>query len=353
MEKSEFASLADLITQKDISYSSIVSEIHDRVLSEYRKLHPNEPKTVDVVVDAKSGEVRLMRDKEDVTPNSFSPIAEKIAREVLIEKLQNLPDKPKYSPPPNFPSKKSKIDYELLNTLKNTDKSTTQRWLPSEAGKFIVNLVFWGYNILFFFIILTFILNIDYSILFSGNFSETIQNIGLTRIAFLLIAGSIPLIASFIAVKYRKKISTEQLSKLFFLFEVPLVLISIVCANAFATSSPFLWFLLLMFVFTVPVFLAHLLKIKFRSKRQEIIALFLREALFLTSFYITLLFTFIVPLILGSLAKIVYEYISYEIVDSIVSTYRSVNPFEILLPTATGSFTVSIDLTISSALSII
>lgn len=95
MKKSEFASLADLVTEKGISYSSLISEIHDRVLTEYKKLHPSAPKTVEVVVDARSGEVRLMRDREDVTPETFSAVAERIAREVVIEKLKDLPQKPK------------------------------------------------------------------------------------------------------------------------------------------------------------------------------------------------------------------------------------------------------------------
>ncbi|MBN1168442.1 hypothetical protein JXA63_00975 [Candidatus Woesebacteria bacterium] len=352
MEKSEFANLADLVTQKGVSYSTIVSEIHDKVLSEYHKLYPAETKTVDVVVDAKSGEIRLMRDKNEVTPDTFSPIAEKIAREVLIEKLKDSSDRK-----PEIDNKKSpKIDYELLDYLDKRDKKKPkysvkedELKLPSEAGKFIVNLVFWGYNAIFLLIIFSFITNINFSAVTDGNIIETVKNIGLARLAFLLIAGFTPFVTSFIVIKYKEKITPEKLAKLFLLFEVPLVFISIVCANVFSTPSPFVWFLLLMFIFAIPVFLINLMKITFKSEKYNYIVLFLRESLFLTSFYITLLFTYFTPLVLGTLSKIVYEYISYDIVEATVSSYRRFNPFGILIAITFGGMGIALALALTSA----
>jgi len=88
-QKSEFASLSDIVLSQGIPHSEIISEIHDRVLVEYKRLYPDEIKTVEVLVNEKTGEVRLMRDKEDVTPASFISTAERVAREVRYRERES------------------------------------------------------------------------------------------------------------------------------------------------------------------------------------------------------------------------------------------------------------------------
>src|SRR3989344_2967122 len=140
-QTSEFAKLSDLALKQGYSHSELLSEIHDKVLSEYKKIPPDKPQTVEVVVNEKSGEVHLMRDNVDVTPEGFSTIAEKVTREVVIEKLaQNQEQEP-------------------IITIDQKEK-------PSGLGKWIINILFWGYNLLYIFILFIFIsrivLNPDY-----------------------------------------------------------------------------------------------------------------------------------------------------------------------------------------------
>ncbi len=85
--ESEFSSLCDLALARGVKHSELISEIDETVIAEYQKQYPDKEKEIDVVVDEKTGEVRLMSGKTDVTPNEFASTAASLARKVVIEKM--------------------------------------------------------------------------------------------------------------------------------------------------------------------------------------------------------------------------------------------------------------------------
>src|SRR3972149_1578230 len=186
-QKSEFASLSDIVLSQGIPHSEIISEIHDRVLVEYKRLYPDVIKTVEVLGNEKTGEERIMRDKEDVTPASFISTAERVAREVVIEKLG---------------TGKEKVPESVETEIEVPKKE-------SGLGKWLFGIIFWGYNFLYIFILFIFIANFLINKNYREDFFEIIKNLGIHRALFIGIAGIVPLITIFTAVKHSSRNQTS------------------------------------------------------------------------------------------------------------------------------------------------
>lgn len=86
---SEFAQLIDLAISQNISHSSLLDQIHNRILDRYQTMYNQVDQNVEIAVNEKTGSVKLISNKKDVTPDEFKPLAEKIARETIINQLQS------------------------------------------------------------------------------------------------------------------------------------------------------------------------------------------------------------------------------------------------------------------------
>ena len=324
-DQSEFASLSDLAINKGVSHSEFISEIHDKILSEYKKLYSNEAQTVEVVVNEKTGEVSLMRDKKDVTPTQFLPIAERIAREVVIEKIKR---------------EENKSEVKTDNVIKEKK--------PDGIGKFIIAIIFWGYNLLYIFILFMFIANFSFNVSARKEIMNEILTIGIYRTTFLLIAATVPLISIISAVTFLRKRS-DSLGTLLFLFEVPLVVISLILSITLTSPTPAMWFVSLMILFSIPVILLYVLDIQVKSAKLLSVIVFLRQSLFMFSLYISLLFSFVLPLIFGYIARNVFEFVSENFFVGSGYSYNSFNPAEIIIVVIFGGLYLLIILALASA----
>ena len=326
-QKSEFASLSDIVLSQGIPHSEIISEIHDRVLVEYKRLYPDEIKTVEVLVNEKTGEVRLMRDKEDVTPASFISTAERVAREVVIEKLG---------------TGKEKVPESVETEIEVPKKE-------SGLGKWLFGIIFWGYNFLYIFILFIFIANFLINKNYREDFFEIIKNLGIHRALFIGIAGIVPLITIFTAVKLLSKKTFDKLGTLFFLFEVPLVVLPLFLSNMFQNPTPIIWFFLAIFIFSIPVFFLHILDIQVETKQALVGVTFLREATLLSVGYAVILFSFAVPLILGGIVRMISDYFLNDVFRISTSYYypHYFNPFEILITIFFGGLFILILLSLT------
>src|SRR3989344_7502610 len=68
MTNSEFSSLNDIALSRGILHSDLIVAIHEAVLTEYFASLPSANKNTSVVVDEKTGNVRLILGTRDVTP---------------------------------------------------------------------------------------------------------------------------------------------------------------------------------------------------------------------------------------------------------------------------------------------
>lgn len=86
---SEFALLVDKLARRGYPRTKLLSEVHDEILYEYKRLYPGKPQNVAVVVSEETGEIKLLSNHEDVTPAEFIPLSEKIAKDLLVKKLKS------------------------------------------------------------------------------------------------------------------------------------------------------------------------------------------------------------------------------------------------------------------------
>jgi putative PEP-CTERM system integral membrane protein len=325
--KSEFATLSDLAIAKGVSHSQLISDINDRVYLEYRKLYPK-TQTVEVVVNEITGAVKLMHDREDVTPDDFNQIAEKIAREVIIAKLSEAKDE---------------------SALKETEEKliiVSKEKPQNHAGRSMISFVFWGYNLLYVFVLSILLFNFLVNSEYRSSLIELVSQIGIFSASFLAIALAVPIVAIILAYKFAGFKTNERLGQLFFFFEVPVVLGALMLSNLSATPTPVMWFFYLNIIAGIPVFLTYILNLQFESVKAKIISLLLRQTVAVTVVYIILLFSFITPIILGYIGQGISEYFISDIFGKGPGYRYPINPIEIFVTIIFGGLFLFIILAI-------
>lgn len=281
----EFAALSDLGLEKGIKHSEIISSIHDAILLRYYKSYPKGPKNVEVVVDEKNGTVRLISENTDVTPPKFKNEAASIARQVIIGKIKNLKTEVLIEPP-------------------KPPHGSVFNWLAK--------IIFWGYNVFFLFYLGIFLLG-----LISGDFRKTvfegISNLGFFKGSILFILIATPVFSIFLAVKNSVLKETKTLGRLFFLFEMPTIFLSLLFLTLFTELTPSMWFFMLM-VYLIPIsLLIKLIQFDLNEPRKFFVYIFFHQSALTTAAYITLLFSFFVPPIIFSIFKSFFGGIFYQI----------------------------------------
>jgi putative PEP-CTERM system integral membrane protein len=329
LEKSEFSTLSDLAIAQGVPHSEIITDITERILVDYKRQYPENARTVEVVVNEKSGEVRLMKDTSDVTPDKYRSIAERIAREVVIEKLKRVGSGGKEEP------------------LKaQSEQKITEPKIPNELGRWIVGIIFWGYNLLYIFIFAIFTANWLKTYEFRKSIIDQIQKGDSFRIFFLLVAALVPFITIYSAVKLIGNKSGEKLGTLFFFFELPVVIVCLIIAGMFTTMTPAIWFFSLMVIAAIPVILVRVLNIEIKKLPLQRSLLVLREYVLITLLYLTLLFSFVVPVILGFLLKEIFSYFQNSVFN--IGPYRNFNPMEFIVTLTLGGLLILIILALTA-----
>lgn len=330
LEKSEFVTLSDLAISQGVLHSEIITDVSERILVEYKRQYPENPQTVEVVVNEKSGEVRIMKDTKDVTPDKFRAIAERVAREVVIEKLKK-----------GSAAKKEEIQKSEIKS------ETSDNKIPSELGKWVMGIIFWGYNLLYIFIFSTFLANLLINQNYRKNIFEQIQNGEVFQLFFVTVAAVIPFISVFSVVKLIGERSSEKVGSLFFLFEIPVVAFCLIISGMFTSLTPIIWFFSLIAISAIPVFLIHVLNTDIKSVLLQKVFLFLRQSILMATVYLTFLFTFFTPLIVGYLAKEVFTYFQESIFS--FSPYRNFNPMEFIVVVTLGGLLILIILVLTAS----
>lgn len=274
----EFAALYELAISQGQKHSDLIASVKQAVLEDFRQKYPESPARATVLVDETTGTVRIYSADRDITPPKYAPQAASVARQAIISRL---------SPA----------------TAAKTPPIVTAA-APSPPGKIsglLANLFFWGYNLYF----LLFNLLLVFSFLSSGSegsLREKLTGLGLFRLLLSVVVLSTPAVSMWWALKNKLYRAPRALLKVFFLFELPLVVASIIPLTLLSQTTGFM-VLVTLLLLAVPAIL-YLYEGEVPLSGTSLKALFfVSEFVTLMWAYLTLLFAFFTPLILGSAAK--------------------------------------------------
>ncbi len=279
----EFESLIDIVLARGIKHSELISIIQETILKEYSERYSKETKDVEIVINEKTGNVRFFLNKTDVTPSDFILVAEKIARQVIIQKLKEIEDK-------------------KMQFSKTESSGGVSKWL--------IYYLFYVYNTIYF--IFAFLQTINF--ILNGEFRADIigkfEAMGLVKEIFMLMLFATPLISVVIAYKAKILRKYPQLARLVFSFEIPLIILFII-ALFLKEAASIMWFLWLMAFFVVIDFSLEFIKPNTTSSRRLWLVMILRQSALMTATYLVLLYSFFLPVFF-------FGFLSYMDIDTII-----------------------------------
>lgn len=90
VQRSEFfLALNQLATERGLDVSIIIDAVKNAILAAYRKDHPEaESEEYTVTLNQNTGEARVLKGEEDVTPPGFGRIAAQTAKQVILQKVR-------------------------------------------------------------------------------------------------------------------------------------------------------------------------------------------------------------------------------------------------------------------------
>jgi len=89
MAVSEFESaLNQVCSERGITPEAVLLTIEAALISAYRKDYGGEPEELTAKVDPQTGEARVFKNGEDVTPSGFGRIAAQTAKQVILQKIR-------------------------------------------------------------------------------------------------------------------------------------------------------------------------------------------------------------------------------------------------------------------------
>ncbi len=277
----EFSTLCDLVLARGISHSELLKRIKSEVLLEFSKLYPQKTADLDVLVDTQNGKVRLLRLNKDVTPLEFVQTAEEVARGVLVDVLASC------ETPNQKPSLQSH-DYNL--------------------GGFFVQSIFWGYNLVYLFLVLILVIGMLNSSSYTDKPWWTLfGQMGVFKSLLAVMMGLIPVFTIGYVIKTKIWKDTSQLFRTFFTLEIPLILATFIPFNIFNNPIAPVTLCICILILT-PIVFAISRKIPIQiGERSQVLLLISQQFIAQSWIYLLVLFAFFIPLILGGYAKVVLD----------------------------------------------
>ncbi len=286
--KSEYANLIELVLAQGVAYSKLIEEIQVNILIAYKKSYPKAPIDSTIFIDEASGQVRLMSDGRDITPQNFASTASQIARMTLISYLTS-------AKTPGTDKKNVPETPQITNT---TDKPIGK----SAIANFLSLALFWGYNGLYLLFMAVFILGLATSDL-RHSLIDTFKQLGSIRSFLFVLLLTTPVAIIIFSIREKLHKQPEKLGKLFFLLEIPLLILIYFPLSISVNLTPIMWFFTLMLLFIPPTLYFYEDISKVSSTVKLTILMSVQELLAMVSIYLTALLAFFAPLILGGIAS--------------------------------------------------
>jgi len=88
--KTEFVlALNQVATERGISVDEVLKSIEAAILAAYKKEYPEkDPSKLKAWINPQTGEVKILKEEEDITPPGFGRIAAQTAKQVIIQKIR-------------------------------------------------------------------------------------------------------------------------------------------------------------------------------------------------------------------------------------------------------------------------
>lgn len=275
----EFSYLNDLLLGRGVKHSEIIRLIQEAILNEFNLKYPGSPQNISVVVDEQTGEVRVMQDKTDITPQDFYSVASQIARNILIGKLK---------------------ETDNMTPIKKLSprEITVRRWMA--------DILFLGYNSLYFIYLITIFVN-GYK---ENGTLEFLKGIGVLGYTFIGIALAIPILSVFLAVKAKINNDSGRISKLLFKYEIPLIFIVSLALGLSTGTPPIFLLILLITVLVVSSFALKFLDIPAFASWQNYFSNITHQSGLIFATYVALLYLFAFPLLVTGYTGLIASFFS-------------------------------------------
>ena len=283
--KSEYAALNDLVLSQGNNHSDVINAVQEAILKQYKKEYPKAPIDSSIIVDETSGAVHIFSEGKEITPPQFKPLAERTARQVLIDILNNSQTQLNKRPSDKSPSHET-------NFLKDHH---------IHLGGFFIQLIFWGYNLMY----LLFITILSGGLIgesFRQSVFDDLKEIGNIKTLLLLLLVITPLGTLYYVLKNKVWKNTSQVAKIFFLLESPLVIILFMALSMEIPTYPMLFFTLNIIFIPFLLYNANS-PLEKLSKNALYFSHTLNQTVLISAAYLSLLFSFFTPLILGEFIK--------------------------------------------------
>ncbi len=282
-QSNEFSQLIDLAIKHNISHSTLIANISSRILDRYQTLYPDKPQQVEVVVNEQNGNISLLHKQQDITPKNFKTLAQKIARETIVNHLHQQ-ETNDLTPQPN------------RGRDSNTATDQDQDRIKSAISQFL----FWAYNSLYIIMCTIFSINFVDNNVFRKEIWNSFTDLNLFRRTILTLIIITPL-SSLTWTLWRKFQLKKKINagELLFTFEIPIILIGLLFFNVFRQPSSFV-------IFTIASILTAIVSYYFTKNTEmadhsliEDIAYFCKQNLLLILGYFNLLYLFVLPLLIA------------------------------------------------------
>ncbi|QQS39479.1 hypothetical protein IPM62_02610 [Candidatus Woesebacteria bacterium] len=287
---SEYSKLLDLAIESGANQSDIVEKIRSKVLDNYYTLYPDSQRNAEVVINAITGDIKVVADGKEVAPKEFVHLAEKTAREIIIDNISK-----------NAPQ---------------TDKSPQTKNDNDKFTSFMAGFIFWGYNLLY--------IALTSAILVQALFSKRSEFINLITetnpFKVILVLGLllVPYFVVYLSLHLRKQNIKYKYGGIFFLLEIPVVLAGTTFLTLFPEPSKIMIFLFVIIMSSVPMFFANITGYEYKFKTPLFMALFIKLSLFITLSYLCLILSFfIAPLFAEAFYDILFSR-SFDFADMFV-----------------------------------
>lgn len=277
----EFSLLLDLATSQGHKTSSLTSAVKAAIAADFKQQYPDQPQGAEVMLDADSGSVRILYQGKDITPKGYAAQAESIARTTILAMLKDAPDKP---------------------TAKEEHRSPFFHLAATDLKRPLEKLIFWGYNSLF---ILAGIVLVVQALTDSP--LSRLSELGFLRSGVMLFLIAIPWVSILHVLRGRLSKNPGALSRLFFLFEIPMVVISALVLSMAESASVIHWFFYAMLFVSPAVVYQAVAKDDFDRATSPLLSLVLSTLVVLTLAYLCLLYSFYLLPMVVSFVKFAFE----------------------------------------------
>lgn len=282
--ESELANLIDLALKEGVSYSTLSNEVQKAVELAFRKKY-KETGEISVVLDQQTDTVKILSNDKDVTPKDFKEEASRIARRIILGFVNKETLQMPIPPPPSSPK---------TITIEKSKRS----WTASLA-----NILFWGYNGLYLLYDLVFLLSLLSSSV-RESFSRLFQNgNGFSALCLALLL-SYPIVIVYYVIKTKIYRTASLLMRLFFIVEIPMVMLTFFSLLAIPAPIPAVGIGLLLLLFISPaLYLAFdQREINDKTKGAFLVINTLGAA---TTAYLSMLISFWIPVLIGDVVEII------------------------------------------------